>query len=70
MRASMASGSPFRASGTTGAQAHFNRSLYRLRNRIERLLHRCQQCRRLATRDEKRAANYQAMWLIVPTILW
>jgi hypothetical protein len=24
----------------------------------------------LATRDEKRAANYQAMWLIAATILW
>ena len=48
----------------------FNRVLYRLRNRIERLVNRCQQCRRLATRDEKRAANYRAMWLIGATILW
>jgi transposase len=48
----------------------FNRALYRLRNRIERLSNRCKQCRRSATRDEKRAANYQAMWLIAATILW
>jgi len=24
----------------------------------------------LATRDEKRAVNYQAMWLMAATILW
>ncbi len=42
----------------------FDRALYRLRNRIERLSNRCQQFRRLATRDEKRAISYQAMWLI------
>ena len=48
----------------------FNRALYRLRNRLERLINRCKPCRRLATRDEKRAANDQAMWLIAATILW
>jgi transposase len=48
----------------------FNRARYRLRNRIERLINRCKQCRRLATRYEKRAATYQAMWLIAATILW
>ena len=48
----------------------FNRALYRLRNRIERLVNRCKQFRRLATRYEKRAANYRAMWLIGATILW
>ena len=46
----------------------FNRALYRLRNRIERLINRCKPFRRLATRDEKRAANYKAMWLIAATI--
>jgi transposase len=48
----------------------FNRALYRLRNRIERFVNRCKQFRRLATRYEKRAANYQAMWLIAATVLW
>jgi transposase len=48
----------------------FNRALYRLRNRIERLINRCKQFRRLATRYEKRAVYYQAMWLIAATILW
>jgi transposase len=47
----------------------FNRALYRLRNRIERLVNRYKQFRRLATRYEKRAANYHAMWLIAATVL-
>ena len=46
----------------------FARVMYRLRHRIERLINRCKQFRRLATRDEKRAANYKAMWLIAATI--
>jgi transposase len=48
----------------------FNRALYRLRNRIERLINRCKQFRRIATRYEKRAVYYQAMWLIAATLLW
>jgi transposase len=48
----------------------FNRAIYRLRHRIERLVNRCKQFRRLATRYEKRAANYKAMWLIAATLLW
>jgi transposase len=53
--------------GRTGS---FHRPLYRLRNRIERLMNRCKPFRRLATRDEKRAVNDRAMWLIAATILW
>jgi transposase len=56
-----------RHEGRTGP---FNRALYRLRNRIERLINRCKQFRRLATRSEKRAVYYQAMWLIAATLLW
>jgi transposase len=48
----------------------FDRAMYRLRNRIERLINRCKQFRRLATRYEKRAAYYKAMWLIAATIFW
>jgi transposase len=48
----------------------FERTLYHLRNHIERLINRCKQVRRLATRDEKRAAYYKAMWLMAATILW
>jgi transposase len=36
----------------------FDRSLYRLRERVERLINRLQHNRRLATRDEKCAVNY------------
>jgi transposase len=48
----------------------FKRGFYRLRNRIERFINRCKQFRRIATRDEKRGANYEAMWLIAAAILW
>ena len=48
----------------------FDRVLYRLRNRVERLINRCKQYRRLATRYEKRAVNYKTMWVIAATILW
>jgi transposase len=48
----------------------FDRVLYRLRHRIERLINRCKQFRRLATRYEKRAVNYKTMWVIAATILW
>jgi transposase len=47
----------------------FNRALYRTCNRIERLINRCRQFRRLATRSEKRALNYRAMWLIAICLL-
>lgn len=48
----------------------FDRSLYRQRNLVERLVNRLKQFRRLATRYEKRAENYRALWLIAATILW
>jgi transposase len=48
----------------------FDRAIYRLRSRIERLINRCKQFRRLATRYEKHAVHYKAMWLIAATILW
>ncbi len=48
----------------------FNRAIYRERNRVERLINRLKQWRRLATRYEKRAADHQAMWVIAATLLW
>ena len=48
----------------------FDRTTYRLRNRVERLINRCKQFRSLATRYDKRAASYRALWLIAFTILW
>jgi transposase len=37
---------------------------------MERLMNRDQQFRRIATRYEKRAANYQARWFIATIVLW
>ncbi len=48
----------------------FDRAGYRLRHRVENLIARCQQYRSLATRYDKRAQSYRALWLIAFTILW
>ncbi|MFL5514931.1 MAG: IS5 family transposase [Gemmatimonadales bacterium] len=48
----------------------FDRAAYRTRNRVERLINRCKQFRRLATRYEKVAENYRAMWVIAAILLW
>jgi len=48
----------------------FDYAAYRARNRVERLIGRCKQFRRLATRYEKRAENYRAMWVIAAVLLW
>jgi transposase len=48
----------------------FDRSVYRLRNRIERLFNRLKHYRSLATRYEKRAESYRALWVIAAIILW
>ena len=48
----------------------FDRASYRKRNRIERAFNRFKQCRRLATRYEKRAHNYRAMWVVASILLW
>ncbi len=61
---------------TIPRQAHehrrgsFDRQLYQERNRIERLINRLKQNRRLATRYEKRGENYRAMWVIGAILLW
>jgi transposase len=48
----------------------FDRAIYRERNQIERLINRLKQYRRIATRYEKRAANYVAMLTLVAIRLW
>jgi transposase len=48
----------------------FDRVAYRQRNRIERLINRLKQSRRIATRYEKRAVNYLAMVTIGMIKLW
>jgi transposase len=51
-------------------RGRFDRAAYRARNRVERLIGRCKQFRRLATRYEKLAENYRAMWVIAAIVLW
>jgi transposase len=48
----------------------FDREAYRERNVVERLINRLKQWRRIATRYEKRAANYHAMLTIAAIMLW
>lgn len=48
----------------------FNRTLYKERNCIERLINRLKQFRRVATRYEKRAVNFLAMVTIASIMLW
>ena len=51
-------------------QAKFDREAYRARNRVERLINRLKQFRRIATRYEKRGVNYLAMLTIGMILLW
>jgi transposase len=51
-------------------QLDFDRNAYRQRNRVERMINRLKQARRVATRYEKRAVNYLAMVHIGCILLW
>src|SRR4051794_18784504 len=51
-------------------QPNFDRAAYRRRNLVERLINRLKQFRRIATRYEKRAANYLCMVHIGMLLLW
>lgn len=48
----------------------FEQSYYRKRNIIERLINRLKQFRRIATRYEKRAANFSAMITVASIFLF
>ncbi len=48
----------------------FDRETYRERNKVERLIGRLKQWRRIATRYEKRAATYIAMLKLASIVLW
>jgi transposase len=48
----------------------FDRTLYRLRHRVENLIARCKQFRSLATRYDKRGESYRALWVIAFIFLW
>ena len=51
-------------------QPDFDRTAYRRRNAVERLINRLKQFRRIATRYEKRALNYLAMVHVGMLLLW
>jgi transposase len=53
-----------------GRSGPFDRALYRRRHRVENLIGRGQQFRSLATRYDKRAQSYRALWVIAMTMLW
>ena len=48
----------------------FDRVLYRSRHRVERLINRLKQFRRLALRYEKHAEHFRPMWGIGSALLW
>ena len=51
-------------------QPSFDREAYRERNKVERLINRLKQFRRIATRYEKRATNYLAVVTLGMIMLW
>ena len=51
-------------------QGPFNKQHYRKRNIVERLINRLKQFRRIATRYEKRAANFSAMITLAAIFLF
>ena len=48
----------------------FDKSIYRQRNQVERCFNRLKQCRRIATRYEKKAENYLAMVALASIMMW
>ena len=48
----------------------FDKSIYQTRNVVERCFNRLKQFRRIATRYEKKAENYQAMLTLASILLW
>jgi transposase len=48
----------------------FDRAIYRTRNLVERLINRLKHFRRVATRYEKRAENYEAMLKLAAIKIW
>lgn len=51
-------------------RSSLNKERYRERNRVERLINRLKQFRRVATRYEKLAANYLTMLTFAAIVLW
>lgn len=53
-----------------GRPLTFDKTMYARRNVVERCINRLKQWRGLATRYEKRAANYRAMVVIASLVIW
>lgn len=53
-----------------GRKPAFDRPAYRRRNVVERCINRLKQWRGIATRVEKRGANYRAMTVIASLMIW
>ena len=53
-----------------GRKPAFDREAYRRRNAVERCVNRLEQWRGIATRFEKRAANFRAMVVTAETMIW
>jgi transposase len=53
-----------------GRRPGFDREAYRRRNVVERCMNKLKQWRAIATRYEKRAANYRAMVVIASLMMW
>ncbi len=56
--------------GRPGAPPGFDFDIYRKRNVVERCVNQFKQWRGIATRYEKRAANYRAMVVIAALMIW
>lgn len=59
-----------RRAGRPGRPLDFDAAIYAGRNVVERCVNRLKQWRAIATRYEKRAANYKAMVLIASLMIW
>jgi len=59
-----------RRASRPGRPLAFDKTIYARRNVVERCINRLKQWRGLATRYEKRAANYRAMAVIASIVIW
>lgn len=59
-----------RRAARPGRPLAFDKTVYARRNVVERCINRLKQWRGLATRYEKRAANYRAMVVIASIVIW
>lgn len=53
-----------------GRTPAFDREIYRRRNVVERCINRLTQWRAIATRFDKRGANYRAMIVVASIMIW